>query len=46
MRSNKETLKKKIGALCVVAACSQVIKHRKHSFKQKKKEMLGKTLAG
>ena len=32
MGRNKETVKKKIGALCVVAACSQFIKHnRKHS---------------
>ena len=32
MESNKETLKKKISALCVVAACSQFIEdNRKHS---------------
>ena len=31
MRNNKETLKKQIGAPCVVAACSQIVKrNRKH----------------
>ena len=38
MGSNKETLTKKIGALCVAAACSPFIKQSfKHkSFKHKK----------
>ena len=40
MRSNKETLKKKIGALCVVAACSQIIiynrKHRVSNTRKRK----------
>ena len=32
MGSNKETLKKKIGSLCVVIACSQFLKHNsKHN---------------
>ena len=32
MGSNKETLKKKIGTLCVVTTCSKFLKHnRKHS---------------
>ena len=40
MESNIETLKKKIGAFCVVAACSQFIKqNRKYcSVKKHKKE--------
>ena len=40
MGSNKETLKKKIGAFCVVAACLQFIKqNREHcSVKKHKKE--------
>ena len=45
MGSNKKTHKKKIRTLCVVAACSQLIKHnRKHSrvSRTKKKEMWGK----
>ena len=49
MESNSGTLKKKIGALCTVTACSQFLKHnRKHStsLKYKKEEMLGKTMAG
>ena len=38
MRSNKETLKKEIGALCVVAACSEIIKHnRKHRVSNTRK---------
>ena len=38
MRSNKEMLKKQIGALCVVAACSQIIKHnRKHRVSNTRK---------
>ena len=38
MRSNKETFKKEIGALSVVAACSQVIKHnRKHRISNTRK---------
>ena len=36
MRNNKETLKKQIGALCVVAACSQIIKHRVSNTRKKK----------
>ena len=41
MGSIKGTLKKKIGALSVVAACSQFIKHKKkhkQNFKHKKME--------
>ena len=38
MRSNKETFKKQIGALSVVAACSQVIKHNtKHRISHTRK---------
>ena len=38
MRSNKEMLKKQIRALCVVAACSQIIKHnRKHRVSNTRK---------
>ena len=38
MKSNNETLKKKIGALCVVAECSEVIKHnRKHRVSNTRK---------
>ena len=40
MRNNKEILKKQIGALCVVAACSQIIKrnmkHRVSNTRKKK----------
>ena len=48
MESNKETLTKKIGALCVAAACSPFIKQsfKQKSFKHKKEEMLDKTVAG
>ena len=46
MGYDKETIKKKIVAFSVVAACLQFIKHnrKQQSFKHKKVETMGKTV--
>ena len=42
MGSNTEILTKQIGALCVVAACSQLMEHnRKHSIQTQEKGNVG-----